>query len=184
MQQTSGAGRLLVWDSLAEWTRKRRVQGISSLDALAAWVKADLRGEPAPPAGYTGPVTREHFEVFCRLAWVWIRHRKGSVLVIEELADVTWPGRAPAAWGEICRKGRHHAAAVYAITQRPAESDKTIAGNAAVIHAGLMALPRDRAFIAQYLDVPAREVEQLAPLEWIERDMRTRELRRGRVSFR
>ena len=181
LQQTASARRLLVWDSLGEWSRKGRVSGLPTLAQLGMAVQADIR-EPARVValGYTGPASRTHFAVFCRLAWVWLRGKPGT-LVVEELADVTSPGKAPDAWGEICRKGRHYGATVYAITQRPAESDKTIVGNAAAIHTGLMAFPRDRAYMAECLDVPAAEVGALKPLEWIERDMRTRALRRGTV---
>ncbi|MGH9483760.1 MAG: hypothetical protein ACRD1F_01780 [Terriglobales bacterium] len=179
MQQTSGARRLLVWDSLGEWTRRGRVAAAPTLAVLGAEVSRYVR-EPQRvwALGYTGPASRAHFAIFCRLAWVWLRVRSGT-LVIEELADVTSPGKAPDSWGEICRKGRHYAAQLYAITQRPAESDKTIVGNAASIHTGLMAFPRDRAYMAQCLDVPVAEIAMLKPLEWIERDMRTRALRRG-----
>ena len=192
MQQTASSRRLLVWDCLGEWARRGRVAAVPTLAQLGEAITADVREPQRVVAlGYTGPAfvtiksgPRDRiaplFPVFCRLAWVWLRSKPGQ-LVIEELADVTSPGKAPPEWGEICRKGRHYGAQVYAITQRPAESDKTIVGNAAAIHTGLMAFPRDRAYMAECLDVPAAEVGKLKPLEWIERDMRTRALRRGTV---
>jgi hypothetical protein len=180
MRQVERAPRLLVWDALGEWARAQRVQfAAMTLSCLGQEIK---RASKHQSIAYCGPVSREHFAVFCKLAWLWLRMGQGT-LVVEELADVTTPGKAPQAWGEICRKGRHVGAAVYAITQRPAESDKTIVGNAAAIHTGLMAFPRDRAYMAECLDVPAAEVAALQPLQWIERDMRTRKLTRGRVTF-
>ena len=180
-QQVRACRRLLVWDSLGEWSRLGLVQPVDRLAQLQEHVRQALQGRAAPhKLGYTGPGSGKHFEAFCRLAWVWLRIAPGG-LVVEELADVTTPGRAPAAWGEIVRKGRHCQAQVYAITQRPAESDKTILSNAAAVHCGMMAYPRDRAYMAEVLDVPQKDVAALAPLQWIERDMRTRELRRGKV---
>lgn len=117
------------------------------------------------------------------MAWVWMRAHKGGVLVVEELADVTAPGKAPPEWGEIARKHRHHEGAVYALTQRPAESDKTILGNATVLHVGRLNMASDREYCARCLDVPLDQVDSLADLEFLERNMRTRELTRGRVSF-
>ena len=70
------------------------------------------------------------------------------------------------------------------LTQRPAESDKTIVSNAAAIHSGFMGFPDDRAYMARCLDVPLRDIERLRPLDWIERDLRTRALTRGRLVFR
>lgn len=180
-QQVKACRRLLVWDALGEWSRLGLVLPVDGLGLLRGIIHQQLDGKRAPArVGYTGPGSVKHFEAFCRLAWVWLRIAPGA-LVVEELADVTTPGRAPAAWGEIVRKGRHYQAQVYAITQRPAESDKTILSNAAAVHCGMMAYPRDRAYMAEVLDVPQREVAALGPLQWIERDMRTRELRRGKV---
>jgi hypothetical protein len=105
---------------------------------LHALVVADLRAPGAFRVGYIGAVTPKHFQIFCKLAWVWLRAAAG-VLVVEELSDVTNPAKAPPAWGAICRKHRHAlGSTVYALTQRPAESDKTILGNAELIHAGRM----------------------------------------------
>ena len=113
---------------------------------------------------------------------VWMKAAPGS-LVVEELADVTSPGKAPEGWGELIRKGRHYGGSIYALTQRPAESDKTIAGNADIIHTGRLSFPRDRKTMAEYLDVPVSKITALPSLHWIERDMRTRELRTGVLTF-
>jgi hypothetical protein len=86
--------------------------------------------------------------------------------------------------GEIVRKHRHAKGRIYALTQRPAESDKTIVGNAAVIHTGFMAFAEDRAYMARCLDIPVQDVAKLGRLDWIERNMRTRDLARGRLKFR
>jgi hypothetical protein len=139
--------------------------------------------EPGPfRIGYTGQISDEHFEVFCRLAMPWMKAAPGT-LVVEELADVTSPGKAPAGWGELIRKGRHYGGSIYGLTQRPAESDKTLAGNADIIHTGRLSFPRDRKTMAEYLDVPVSKITALPSLHWIERDMRTRQLRTGVLTF-
>jgi hypothetical protein len=184
VQQVAGAHRLLVWDSAGEWGLKLRLHPVRSLDELHRCIAADIHKPGATRIAYLGSVTRLHFETFCRLAWVWLRTAPDSVLVVEELADVTSPGKAPAAWGEIVRKHRHTRGHVYALTQRPAESDKTIVGNASVIHAGRMNMATDRDYIAKVLDVPLVQVTALGDLDYIERNMRTRVLTRGRVTFK
>jgi hypothetical protein len=187
MQQIPRSAELVVWDVVGEWSRRRVVKAVHTLRELHAAVVSN-----APVrVGYVGPISTVDadgrrtplFPIFCRLAWVWMRCQRGRVLVVEELADVTSPGKAPDAWGEIVRKGRHEGGSVYALTQRPAESDKTIAGNADVIHTGRLSFPRDRKSLAEYLDVPEAEVTALPSLHYIERDMRTRELRKGVVKF-
>jgi hypothetical protein len=197
MQQTHSATRLLVWDSLQQWSKRGLVQPVWTIDQLKEAVVADMRHPGRFRIGYAGPIsitlrgkdptkaTRVSlFDPFCRIAWAWLRRRKGSSLVIEELADVTQPGKAPDAWGEIVRKSRHEAGSrVFALTQRPAESDKTIAGNCDVLHCGRLSNPNDRKSLATYLDVPVSDVGSLQSLQWIERDMRTHRLARGMVKF-
>lgn len=197
MQQTHKATRLLVWDAVQQWSKRGLVQPVWSIDQLKDAVVADMRAPGRFRIGYAGPISitlpRKPplqpmvvplFPVFCKIAWAWLRRRPGSTLVVEELADVTQPGKAPPAWGDIVRKSRHEShSRVFALTQRPAESDKTIAGNADVIHCGRLSLPRDRQSMAQYLDVPVTEVTRLESLQYLERDMRTHRLQRGTVKF-
>lgn len=180
-QQVDGARRLLAWDPPGDWIHRHGCRQVTSLAELREWVKP---GAPVARLAYHAPGMTEpgRFEVFCRLAWVWIRAGLG-VLVVDELASVTHPGKAPAAWGDILRAGLRYGPQVYAITHRPAESDKTALANASVIHCHAMANPRDRQFMAAALDVPARQVEALKPLEWLERHD-TGELLAGRVRFR
>ncbi len=176
---------LLAWDATGEISQRLVLYPTRSFQELSESIISDIRGgRPCPMrVGYVGPVTPEHFEAFCKLAWVWIRSRRGNTLLVDELADVTSPGKAPAAWGEICRKNRFRGGIVYALTQRPAESDKTILGNCALIHCGRQNTTRDRKYVAEVLDVPVEEVKALQDLQYIERDMRTHQLRRGVVQF-
>lgn len=180
IQQVSPTAELIVWDTVGEWSRKGIVKPVHTLRELHA---AIVSNGPIR-VGYVGPISKEHFAVFCKLVWVWMRCKRGRVLVVEELSDVTSPGKAPDAWGEIVRKGRHEGGSIYGLTQRPAESDKTLPGNADVIHTGRLSFPRDRKSLAEYLDVPESDVTALPSLHYIERDMRTRELRTGVLNFR
>jgi hypothetical protein len=194
-QQCEGAERLLVWDSVGEWSGAGLVTPVDSITELQLLIKADVVTPGPFRYGYTGPIYREwidangrirrtsYFPPFCKLAFVWMKAAPGGVLVVEELADVTSPGKAPQGWGDIIRKGRHYSGSIYGLTQRPAESDKTLAGNADVIHCGRLSFPTDRKTLAEYLDVPVDQITELQSLHWIERDMRTRKLRTGVLTF-
>lgn len=187
-----------MWDTVGQWSRRKGDRNgfgaCKPVHTLREVHAAVVSGAPMR-IGYIGPHelvemkgnTRRVvplFPIFCQLAWVWMRCKRARVLVVEELADVTSPGKAPAAWGDIVRKGRHEGGSIYALTQRPTESDKTIAGNADVIHTGRLSFPGDRKTLAEYLDVPVADITALPSLAFIERDMRTRELRTGAVNFR
>jgi hypothetical protein len=168
--------RLLVWDLKGEWSTRYRCQRVASIQALAEHCKP---GALPHRIAYHRAGMVEDFEPFCRLAWVWVRVARGA-LVIEELSSVTHPGKAPPAWGDIVRQGLGFGADIYAVTQRPAESDKTALGNASIVHCGRLVIPRDRATMAQYLGVPVERVDALQPLEFLERDAHGR-VRAGRV---
>jgi hypothetical protein len=185
MQQVRPASRLIVWDSTGQWTREAQVVGVPSIRGLHGIVTADI-GQPKPMRiGYNGTGSKAHFAAFCKLAWIWLRQQPDSTLAAEELADVTSPGKAPAEWGEICRKARQFGANFYGLTQRPAESDKTILGNCSMIHAGRMNIADDEVYMSKCLRVPVEQVAALKDLEYIERDMRgARDLRTGKVRFR
>lgn len=179
-ERVASARRLLVWDGKGvDWGERERCQVIGSLHELRS-----LALEAGPMrVSVRVQVTREHFDAFCRLAWVWCRYRAG-VLVVDEIADVTTPAKAPPAWGEIARKARAFGTDVYVTTQRPQECDKTVQGNAALFHCGRMSDADDQRYVARRLLGSVSmtgQVAELRPLEWIERDARTLQIRRGTV---
>lgn len=174
-QQVARTPRVLVWDLLGEWSSRYRCARVSSFDELVARIEQRAR------LAFHRPGMVGDFETFCRLAFCWLRLAPGA-LVIEETATVTHAGKAPPAWGDLVRMSLRYGVDLYALTQRPAESDKTAFGNASVIHAGRAVTPRDRATLAEYLDVPVAAVAALRPLEWIERDYVTGVSRKGRVN--
>lgn len=176
-QQVSKAKRLLVWDSVGEFSDKGLVQRITRPSDLA-----QALGSGAQRIGYVAPCNAVQFDFFCRAAWLWIKHAPGAI-VVEELADVTGPSKAPPAWGELIRKGLRYGPDIYALTQRPAESDKTCFGNATVLHCHQMVRLQDRRYMASELDCDPELVDQLKPLQWIERDRRSGSIKRGMVKF-
>lgn len=170
-----------MWGVKADFSRFYGCSGTNDPRVLhrAALSSAPVRLE------YTAPATTEHFDAWCRLAWVWLRvnAKAGHTvsLVVDELADVTSPGKAPVAWGEIVRKAMEHHPRIYALTQRPAESDKTILGNCFTLRCYAMSRADDRRAMARELDVDQALVDALRHdrKEWIERSMVTRRLTTG-----
>ena len=105
------------------------------------------------------------FEFFCKAAKTWVKSHylagKNSVLIFEETADVTSPGKAPDEYGVILRRYLSYGVDIFAITQRPAESDKTAVGNASVIHVCRLQLARDRKSAANDSGVSLAEIDKL-----------------------
>jgi hypothetical protein len=169
--------RLLVWDSAGEFADLHRCERITSIAALAR-AATDRR---ARRLGLIVPATPENFEAFCRVAMIFVQLHEDACVVVEELADVTSPNKAPAAWGVLTRRGLRYGPDIYFLTQRPSESDKTSFGNASVIHAHQCALEIDVEYMRRQLRVPFAQMDALAPYEFIERDRRTKSLVTGRT---
>lgn len=178
VREVAPAPRLLLWDYKGEW-RRYRCRRVATFAELAQCVRP---GAPAERIAFNtvGMSDRRLFEVWCRFAFVWLRADMGT-LVIEETSSVTTPSKAPPAYGDILRMGLGFGCDIYAITQRPQESDKTAYGNATVLHVHQLATRGDRAYVVKnFMDVDPVELEQLQPGQWIERH-NTGDMRRGRV---
>lgn len=164
--QVKAAPRLLVWDYKAEWFHKHNCRRVQSFAELAQIARSGAR--PERIAYCTTGMNREAFDFFCRFAWIWLRQAAG-VLVIEETASVTSPGKAPDGWGDVCRMGLGFGCDIYAVTQRPAESDKTALGNASLVHCHRMGTDDDIRYMSKLLRVDAARVDSLLDYQWIER---------------
>jgi hypothetical protein len=176
-QQISRHRRVLVWDIEGEYERETGFLGVHSRAALVARLRA-CKG-PARIAYVPGSV--KEFGWWARCAFAWGRLAPCAV-VAEETADVTNPSKAPEGWGQLIRRGRKWGIVTYAVTQRPAESDKTAVGNAALIHCGRLARAKDRVYMAAELDIELARMTALKPLEWIEREAGGT-ITAGRVTF-
>jgi hypothetical protein len=139
------------------------------LDLLKSNKSGKLRVAYQPPR----PEPND-FNFFCRAVYAWAN----CTVIVEELADVTSSGKAPQGWGDILRKGRAFSMKVFAATQRPAESDKTIIGNATLIHAGRQSRFKDQKYMADEMALSADDFKML-PGHWIEYDMQKLEHKRG-----
>lgn len=177
---------VLVWDIEGKYDCTLRVR---SQAALIKAVKA-LAGKKAVIA-FTGKLT--DFDYFCRCAFVYVQLceqvGKRSAVVFEETADVTTPGKAPEGYGILLRRGLKYGADLFAITQRPAESDKTSIGNSSVLHICRMATPRDREYMAKASGVPLTVLQGLranqdaGAFDFVTVDTGRGEWRRGCLTF-
>jgi hypothetical protein len=183
--RVAGARRLLVWDTVGEFAEKFHCYPIWSIAQLA---KVCSPSSPAQRIAFQPmhgtddegrSIIKLQFDAFCRCAYIAMRAHRRLSLVVEELADVTSPGKAPAAWGAIVRRGLRYGPEIYALTQRPSESDKSIMGNASVFHCHAMARADDARYMAKEMRIDQAAIDELAPLQFLQRDRRTGVLRGG-----
>lgn len=168
------APRLLVWDPDDEYSGPEGVPGVqrvASMAELARKVAAAKKGRFA----FVGKP--DQFDAWCRVAFAWGQ----CVAVAEELAGVTSPGKAPPGWHTLVSRGRKRGIALIGVTQRPAESDKTIMGNASFIRVGRLSRAQDRRYMASEIDIPERYINALENLQYISKNMAKNEYFAGTV---
>ncbi len=148
--------RVMIWDIKGEYTGIPRATNRAELIAMVK--------RRAPKIVYT-PNFIADFDYFCKSAQVWVKSNclagNRTVLVFEETADVTSPAKAPESYGIILRRFLSYGVDIYAITQRPAESDKTAVGNASIVRICRMQLDRDRKAVARDTGIPLSAIESL-----------------------
>ncbi|NIR58937.1 MAG: hypothetical protein GWO02_05165 [Gammaproteobacteria bacterium] len=170
--------RVLVWDRKGEYA-DAHYRSTRSLVELAAMLERTGR---APGRFCYVPATelKRSFSLFCEMAWAWGRVKRCTV-VAEELPEVVPPGKAPDWWGVLVHQGESQGIDTIAVTQRPAETDKSSVSNAKVLHVARMGRPDDRRYMAKELDCDVAELEALGELDYYELDRRTGARRRSRV---
>lgn len=166
--------RAIAWDVDDEYSG---IRGWRRIDNLVELVRT-LQRSPTGRFAFV-PKSLAQFELWARAAFAWGE----CAAIAEELADVTSPGKAPAGWGQLVRRGRKRAIELYAVTQRPSESDKTVFGNATLFHVCALARDADRAYMARELDVDQARIDELRPLAYIEKNRVTGTLEAGNLVF-
>lgn len=181
-------GPVMVWDVKGEYpctVRARDRRGL--LDAARAH-----GGKPGVIAFTTDHIKTE-FDFFCKVARVWVESQeaagKNSVLIFEETADVTTPQKAPHEYGVILRRYLSKGVDIYAVTQRPAESDKTAIGNASRLHVCRHNLESDRKATAGNTGLPLKEIQSLIAdqdagiFEYLQADTGKQKWMKGKLTF-
>lgn len=168
--------RLMIWDPQQEYGNHGAV--LTRLADVVTACQQPRFGVVFQPTGDT-EAAKKQFDLFCKIAYA----AGNLTLVCEELAFVTSPSWAPAGWSQCTLKGRHKGLKIYGLSQRPAAIDKNFFGNATSIRTGRLNFAADVKVLANVLQVPAEQVQALKPLEYIERDMGTGAVHRGKLKI-
>lgn len=121
----------------------------------------------------------QQFNYVCKLAFAL----GDCMLVVEELNRVTQSNKAPPAWQDCTSRGRHKGLMIYGASQRPASVDKDFFSNATRIRSGRLNFAADIKTLANVLKVKTTDIDELKPLEFIEREMATGKINRGKLIF-
>lgn len=173
------APRLLIWDTNDEYEKVARAVG--SLTDLVLAITSPRFAVRYVPRSRKDKDLRAEFETFCLIAYSAAQ----SVIVVEELADVTSPSFAPPAWRKLNTRGRHHQGlTIYWCSQSPAFVDKASMGNATHLHVGYLGEPRHRQAAAAHMGCRAEDIDALKQFDYIEYVKATKERTHGKVKLK
>jgi hypothetical protein len=167
--------RLLIWDYMREYA-----PFVTQCTAELKPVIASLKGAQFQVAflpSYDDKQRKIQFDVFCKAAV----HAGNLSVIVEELSFVTSPSFAPAGWKMVSSIGRHKGLRVIGASQRPAQVDKAFWSNCTEIHCGFLNYEEDQKVMAKVLGVKIDEIKALEPLQYIHKNVRTKEITRGFV---
>lgn len=160
--QIEKAGRLIVFDPDDEYSEVKGIQtAFTSKQLLALVKKSGSNGRLKVRYVANG---KNHFDFICAVAFMWAN----CCFVAEEIADVTSPSKASENWGKVVRRGRKRGIKIFAVTQRPAEADKTIFTQVAKIRCGRLDGEGDQKRVANNMQCDVSLIAKLLPLDYIE----------------
>lgn len=171
--------RVLVWDPEDQWSALPGFKRITNRRDLLAAVQTKGAGKLAYVAG--GDLGAE-FNFWAGCAFHWRRWHGPADAVAEEMADVSSPGKAPGEWGKLIRRGLKRGGDIFAISQRWAEADKTTLGNATRIVI-FRSIGDDAAYLARKVSIKQAAIAGMRPLQFVDYDTTTGDLRRGELRF-
>ena len=167
--------RALIWDPDDEYGDIPNIRTCTKASQVIELMSAGDARIRFVPQAMDSKTLEKCFEFMSLAAFIWTQ----CLYVGEELADVTTPSKAANGWGTVLRRGRKRGVKVMGVSQRPAESDKTIFTQAKTIRCGRLDGEGDIARIAANMRVPKEMISQLGELQYLELDRPTGVLKAG-----
>lgn len=163
------------WGHLPGWTRHA---------SAAAWAAAVLANKGGRHAFVPSGDLQKRFDYFCTICFAFADKHGKLTVIAEELADVTSPGKAPAAWGALVRRGLKRNVTIGAISQRWAEADKTALGNASEFVIFRQSSADDVRYLTKKTRIPGDVIDALQPFEYVLYDVGSQSHTRAKLPFR
>jgi len=148
--------RVIVWDPY----QTHNVKYYSSLKEFARVIHSCIKKKQKLRIGLSVNPTKENFEFFCRCIWSLADGNVETVVLVEELADVSRSGGATGTWGNIIRVGRKYGLVIMAATQRPQDIDKTLFTQVAKMWCGYIS-NYDQPYVERNLGLKPRTLSQI-----------------------
>ena len=177
-------------DRTAIWDFKREYHDVAHVvDTLAGLIE-HLK-KPRFKVAFRPSLNRQlivrQFDMFCRAVYA----AGNCTMLVEELAFVTSPMKAPEAWRLATLTGRTYTLpngqeshlCIVGTSQRPASVDKDFFGNCTLIHAGRCGTERDARTMGDQLGVPWGDMIALPDLAFVEKNRLSGATTRGMLQI-
>ncbi|WCE31106.1 DUF87 domain-containing protein [Vibrio sp. SCSIO 43137] len=174
-QRIKSFKRVLIWDPDDEYGAMPGIKTTHLASELMDFIASGDGIYRFVPKTMDSKMLCKCFGFISLAAFVWGK----CAFVGEEIADVTSASKAASGWGVVLRRGRKRGVTVFAVTQRPAEADKTVFTQAAKIWSGRLDGEGDIARVAANMRIDPQLISSLGELEFFELDRRTGELKGG-----
>jgi hypothetical protein len=172
--------RLMVWDKKGEFAREGYGQPVTKISDVLKILKAAGSGGAFKicfkPRG-DGADKVKQFNIFCQAAFAI----KNVLFVAEELSDVTSASHAPEGWKELTTQGRTEGIVIFGLSQSPAQIDKDFFGNCSLVRTGRLNFDSHIKAMANCMSCKPDDIRNLQPGEFIQRDMDTGAVSRGKI---
>lgn len=172
--------RLMVWDKKGEFALEKHGKPLNRIsDVYTELIKAGSSGAFKicyRPRGDSAQYKKQ-FDQFCKAAYAV----KNVFFVAEELSDVTTASHAPAGWRELTTQGRTEGIVIYGLSQSPAQIDKDFFGNCTRVRTGRLNFDSHIKAMANCMSADKEVIRNLLAGEYIERDMNTGNVKRGKL---
>jgi hypothetical protein len=169
--------RVAIWDYKREYQNYADLVTENLKEAILSMQKTGFRVAFRP--SFDDSLRIKQFDLFCKAIW----HAKNTKAVMEELAMVTTPQRAPAGWKQLTCSGRSEGITIIGLSQRPAQVDKDFFDNCTELHVGFLAGSKSRSVMAQEMDIPESDIQALGPMEYIHKNLRTKKIFLGKTKI-
>lgn len=171
IRQCASDARLAVWDFKGDPTLRGIGQRFTDLGAMVRAMAA-----PKFRVHYVvnhGADIDAQFDLFCRACWLAGNLR----MFVAELPEVTRAGRAPPSWRRCVNVGRLYEGpkgkrlwlSIIAEAQRFAEIDRSVTGNADMIHLGRLGNLSDCKQFGAMWGIKPGDLATMPDLHWIEK---------------
>jgi len=109
--------RVIVWDSVNEWTEERALKGAAYFGSFPEYCEHIMGGGRLPTRLVLG-THRKYWEPFLKYAYQSFAKTGGGLLLIEEISRQVSSGHSSEAWLDVVERSRHARLDMLAIATR------------------------------------------------------------------